>query len=85
LEKMAEKHPCAEEKAEIDALGGFTIKLMETLKKRLKKKGRHQGGSVGTAGTSPLVPAVQPRRRAHRQDASRHQRAVVWDKREFQS
>mgnify|MGYP006148170639 FL=1 len=32
LEKMAEKHLTPEEKAEIDALGGFD-KLMETLKK----------------------------------------------------
>ena len=56
LRKMAEKHLSAEEKAEIEALGGFD-KLMETLKKRLEEqKKRHQGGSkwIGTAGTSPF-------------------------------
>ena len=56
LEKMAEKHLSAEEKAEVEALGGFD-KLMETLKERLKEQqGRHQGGSkwIGTAGTSPF-------------------------------
>lgn len=55
LEKLAEKHLSEEEKAEIDALGGFD-KLMETLKERLKdQEGRHQGGNkwIGTAGTSP--------------------------------
>ena len=34
LEKLAEKHLSEEERAEIEALGGFD-KLMETLKKRL--------------------------------------------------
>ena len=56
LKKLAEKHLSDEEKAEIEALGGFE-KLMETLKKRLEEqKERHQGGSkwVGTAGTSPF-------------------------------
>ncbi len=43
LEKMAEKHLSPEEKAEIEALGGFD-KLMETLKERLKEQQkRHQG------------------------------------------
>ena len=37
LTKMAEKHLSAEEKAEIEALGGFE-KLMETLKKRLEEQ-----------------------------------------------
>src|SRR6056297_4246706 len=56
LEKMAEKHLTPEEKAEIEALGGFD-KLMETLRERLREQqGRHQGGSkwIGTAGTSPF-------------------------------
>lgn len=45
-----------EEKAQIDAIGGWQ-KLMETLKQRLaEQKERHQGGSkwIGTAGTSPF-------------------------------
>jgi uncharacterized protein with von Willebrand factor type A (vWA) domain len=89
MEKMAEKHLSAEEKAEIDALGGFD-KLMETLKKRLEEqKGRHQGGSkwVGTAGTSPFgAYGYNPEGVRIGQDSSRHQRAVkVWDKREFRN
>ncbi|SPF80322.1 vWA domain-containing protein [Pseudoprimorskyibacter insulae] len=89
LRKMAEKHLSAEEKAEIEALGGFD-KLMETLKKRLEEqKGRHQGGSkwVGTAGTSPFgAYGYNPEGVRIGQDESRHQRAVkVWDKREFKN
>ena len=56
LEKLIEKTLSAEEKAQIEALGGFD-KLMETLKKRLEEqKGRHQGGCkwIGTGGTSPF-------------------------------
>ncbi|AGI68331.1 hypothetical protein OAN307_c27550 [Octadecabacter antarcticus 307] len=89
LKKMAEKHLSAEEKAEIDALGGFEA-LMETLKKRLEEqKGRHQGGSkwVGTAGTSPFgAYGYNPEGVRIGQSESRHQRAVkVWDKREFRN
>ncbi|UWS78380.1 VWA domain-containing protein [Phaeobacter sp. G2] len=89
LRKMAEKHMSAEEKAEIEAMGGFD-KLMETLKRRLEEqKGRHQGGSkwVGTAGTSPFgAYGYNPEGVRIGQKESRHQRAVkVWDKREFKN
>jgi uncharacterized protein with von Willebrand factor type A (vWA) domain len=89
LEKMAEKHLSAEEKAEIEALGGFE-KLMETLKERLKdQEGRHQGGNkwIGTAGTSPFgAYGYNPEGVRIGQKESRHQRAVkVWDKREFRN
>ena len=89
LRKMAEKHLSEEERAEIDALGGFD-KLMETLKKRLEEqKGRHQGGNkwLGTAGTSPFgAYGYNPEGIRIGQDGSRHQRAVkVWDKREFRN
>ncbi len=89
LEKLAEKHLSDEEKAEIEAMGGFD-KLMETLKKRLEEqKGRHQGGSkwVGTAGTSPFgAYGYNPEGVRIGQKESRHQRAVkVWDKREFKN
>ena len=89
LEKMAEKHLSAEEKAEIEALGGFD-KLMETLKERLKEQeGRHQGGNkwIGTAGTSPFgAYGYNPEGVRIGQKESRHQRAVkVWDKREFRN
>ncbi|MEM6589494.1 MAG: VWA domain-containing protein [Pseudomonadota bacterium] len=89
LEKMAEKHLSEEEKAEIEALGGFD-KLMETLKERLKdQEGRHQGGNkwIGTAGTSPFgAYGYNPEGVRIGQTESRHRRAVkVWDKREFRN
>ncbi len=89
LEKLAENHLSAEEKAEIEALGGFD-KLMETLKERLKEQqGRHQGGNkwIGTAGTSPFgAYGYNPEGIRIGQNESRHQRAVkVWDKREFRN
>ena len=89
LEKMAEKHLTPEEKAEIEALGGFD-KLMETLKERLRNsRRRHQGGNkwIGTAGTSPFgAHGYNPEGVRIGQDKSRHQRAVkVWDKREFRN
>ncbi len=87
LRKLAEKYLTEEEKAEIEALGGWD-KLMETLKKRLEEqKGRHQGGNkwIGTAGTSPFgAYGYNPEGIRIGQDESRHRRAVkVWDKREF--
>jgi uncharacterized protein with von Willebrand factor type A (vWA) domain len=87
LEKLAEKHLSAEEKASIETSGGFDA-LMERLKQRLEEqKGRHQGGSkwVGTAGTSPFgAYGYNPEGVRIGQNESRHQRAVkVWDKREF--
>jgi uncharacterized protein with von Willebrand factor type A (vWA) domain len=89
LEKLAEKHLSEQEKAEIEALGGFD-KLMETLKERLKdQQGRHQGGNkwIGTAGTSPFgAYGYNPEGVRIGQKESRHQRAVkVWDKREFRN
>lgn len=89
LRKLAEKHLTEEEKAAIEALGGFE-KLMETLKQRLEEqKGRHQGGNkwVGTAGTSPFgAYGYNPEGVRIGQNESRHQRAVkVWDKREFRN
>ncbi|MCV6598564.1 MAG: VWA domain-containing protein [Mangrovicoccus sp.] len=89
LRRMAERHLSDEEKAEIEALGGFE-KLMETLKERLKEQeGRHQGGNkwIGTAGTSPFgAYGYNPEGVRIGQKESRHRRAVkVWDKREFKN
>ncbi|MFK7753741.1 MAG: VWA domain-containing protein [Sedimentitalea sp.] len=89
LRKMSEKHLSAEEKAEIEAMGGFE-KLMETLRERLKEqKGRHEGGNkwVGTGGTSPFgAYGYNPEGVRIGQKESRHQRATkVWDKREFRN
>ncbi|WP_018698848.1 vWA domain-containing protein [Amorphus coralli] len=87
LRKLAEKYLTEEEKAEIEALGGFE-KLMETLKERLaEQEGRHQGGSkwIGTAGTSPFgAYGYNPEGVRIGQHESRHRRAVkVWDRRDF--
>ncbi|MBV5265287.1 vWA domain-containing protein [Pinisolibacter aquiterrae] len=87
LRKLAERFLTEEEKAKIEALGGFEA-LMETLKKRLEEqKGRHQGGNkwIGTAGTSPFgAYGYNPEGVRIGQETSRHRRAVkVWDKREF--
>jgi uncharacterized protein with von Willebrand factor type A (vWA) domain len=89
LRKLAEKFLTDEEKAQIEALGGFE-KLMETLRKRLEEQqGRHQGGSkwIGTAGTSPFgAYGYNPEGVRIGQDKSRHRRAVkVWDKREYKN
>src|SRR4030095_9411985 len=56
LRKEFERLLSDEDKAKIEALGGWD-KLMETLKKRLEEqKGRHAGGRkwIGTGGTSPF-------------------------------
>jgi len=87
LRKLAEKFLSEEEKAQIEALGGWD-KLMETLKQRLKEqKERHQGGNkwIGTAGTSPFgAYGYNPEGIRIGQEEGRHRRAVkVWDKREF--
>ena len=89
LRKLAERHLTEEEKAQVEALGGFD-RLMETLRERLaQQKDRHQGGSkwIGTAGTSPFgAQGYNPEGVRIGQDQGRHQRAVkVWDRREFRN
>lgn len=76
-----------EEKARIEALGGWD-KIMEELRKRLaEQQGRHQGGSkwIGTGGTSPYgADGYNPAGVRIGQKAGRNQRAIkVWDKRAF--
>jgi len=89
LLKQAELNLSPEEKAMIEALGGWE-KLMETLKKRLEEqKGRHQGGNkwIGTAGTSPFgAYGYNPEGVRIGQDKSRNRSAVkVWDAREYRN
>lgn len=87
LRLVSELHLSEEEKAEIEALGGWD-KIMDELRKRLdEQKGRHDGGNkwIGTGGTSPYgAYGYNPAGIRMGQKESRHQRAIkVWDKREF--
>jgi len=89
LRKLTELHLSEEEKAKIEALGGWE-KIMEELKKRLEEQEkRHQGGSkwIGTGGTSPFgANGYNPEGVRIGQEKSRHRRAVkVWDKREYRN
>ncbi|MFC4308975.1 VWA domain-containing protein [Steroidobacter flavus] len=89
LKRMAERTLTDEEKAQVQALGGWD-KLIETLKQRLaEQKERHQGGNkwIGTAGTSPFGAfGYNPEGIRIGQDESRNKSAVkVWDQREFKN
>ena len=90
LKLLTQKYLSDEEKAQIEALGGWD-KLMETLQQRLQEqKERHEGGNkwIGTGGTSPFgnggfnpegVRIGGPKERGQG-------RAVkVWDKREYKN
>ncbi len=89
LLKQVELNLTSEEKAQIQALGGWE-KLMETLKQRLEEqKKRHQGGNkmIGTGGTSPFgAHGYNPEGVRIGQDKSRNRSAVkVWDQREYRN
>lgn len=88
LRKLAEKTFTDEEKAQIEALGGWD-KLMETLQQRLEEqKSRHEGGSkwVGTGGTSPFGHGGYNPEGVRIGGPGGQRRAVkVWDKREFRN
>ncbi|MGD1933640.1 MAG: VWA domain-containing protein [Candidatus Phaeomarinobacter sp.] len=89
LKALTEKFLTDEEKAEIEALGGWE-KIMEELKKRLEEQEkRHEGGNkmIGTAGTSPFgAEGYNPVGVRSGQKEGRHCKAVkVWDKREYKN
>ncbi len=88
LKLLNEKYLTDEEKAEIEALGGFD-KLMETLKQRLEEqKGRHEGGNkwIGTGGTSPFGHGGYNPEGVRVGGPGKHGRAVkVWEKREYRN
>jgi uncharacterized protein with von Willebrand factor type A (vWA) domain len=89
LKQQAELDLSEEERAQIEALGGFE-KLMEALRERLEEQeNRHEGGNkwIGTAGTSPFgAYGYNPEGVRMGQQGSRHRRATkVWDRREYRN
>ncbi len=77
-----------EEKAKIEALGGFD-KLMETLAERLaEQQKRHEGGNkwIGTGGTSPFGHSGYHPEGVRIGGKGRHGRAVnVWERRDYRN
>jgi hypothetical protein len=89
LKLLTQKYLTEEEKAQIEALGGWD-KLMETLKKRLEEqKKRHEGGSkwIGTGGTSPFGSGgYNPEGVRIGNEGVRQGRAVkVWERRDYRN
>jgi uncharacterized protein with von Willebrand factor type A (vWA) domain len=89
IKKLIEGNLSDEDKALVEALGGWD-KLMETLKQRLEEqRGRHQGGAkwIGTAGTSPFgAYGFNPEGIRIGQEAGGNRSAVkVWDERTFRN
>src|SRR5437763_1689366 len=89
LRKLGERYLTEEEKAQVEALGGWE-KLMETLRQRLaEQQGRHSGGSkwIGTGGTSPFgAHGYNPEGIRIGPKSQGNRTAVkVWDKREFRN
>ena len=89
LKTLTEKFLTEEEKAEIEALGGWE-KIMEELKKRLEEQDeRHEGGNkwIGTGGTSPFgADGYNPEGVRIGQDKNKNFKAVkVWDKRDYKN
>ncbi len=89
LRKEFERLLSDEDKAKVEALGGWD-KLMETLRKRLEEqKGRHAGGKrwIGTGGTSPFGAYGYNPEGARVGQASTGSRSAVkvWDERNFRN
>ena len=89
LEHRAELLLSEEERARIEALGGFD-ELMRALKSRLDEQDeRHEGGNkwIGTAGTSPFgAYGYNPEGvRMGQADSRNRSAAKVWDRREYRN
>lgn len=89
LKTQKELNLSEEEKAQVEALGGWD-KLMETLRKRLEEqKKAHRGGNkmIGTGGTSPFgADGYNPEGIRIGQEEGKQGRAVkVWDRRDFRN
>ena len=87
LQALTERFLSDDEKAQIEALGGWD-KIMEELKKRLEEqKEAHHGGKkwIGAGGTSPFgALGYNPAGIRIGQQKNRSGRAIkVWDKREY--
>ena len=79
----------AEERAKVEALGGWD-KLLDTLRQRLaEQKERHEGGSkwIGTGGTSPFGSGgYNPEGVRIGSEGARQRRAAkVWEAREYRN
>ena len=94
LKKMTESFLSDEERAQIEAMGGFEA-LMEQIAQRIKDakegkgdgEGDGNGDGVGKGGNSPFgADGYHPEGVRIGQDKGRHGRAVkVWDKREYKN
>jgi len=88
LQALTQKFLTDEEKAQIEALGGWE-KLMETLKERLEEqKKRHEGGNkwIGTGGTSPFGNnGYNPEGIRIGGEGGQRSAVKVWDKREYKN
>jgi uncharacterized protein with von Willebrand factor type A (vWA) domain len=89
LRKEFERLLSDEDKAKVEALGGWD-KLMETLKQRLEEqKGRHARGAkwIGTGGTSPFgAYGYNPEGvRIGQKSAGSRSAVKVWDERSFRN
>jgi uncharacterized protein with von Willebrand factor type A (vWA) domain len=89
LRSLGERLFTEEERARVEAKGGWEA-LLSTLRERLaEQKSRHEGGSkwIGTGGTSPFgADGYHPEGIRIGQTKSRQRRAVkVWDQREFRN
>ena len=89
LRQHAELMLSEEERARIEALGGFE-ELMKAFKERLEEQDdRHEGGNkwIGTAGTSPFgAYGYNPEGVRIGQQGSRNRSAAkVWDRREYRN
>ena len=89
LTAQAELMLSEEERAQIEALGGFEA-LMQALQERLAEQDdRHEGGNrwIGTAGTSPFgAYGYNPEGVRIGQKGSRNRSAVkVWDRRDYRN
>ena len=92
LKKLSDQFLTDEEKAQIEAMGGFEA-LMEALSQRMKdaKEGKGEGdegkGGQGPKGDSPFgANGYHPEGVRIGQEKGRHGKAIkVWDKREYKN